>query len=120
MARLLDSDTSNQTLIAGTYGYIAPELAYTMKEKVNDCCNLILELSNAYNCAHNNPHSHKRKYEQVPDAVFSSDSSYDSWAVGSSVYSLPEPLFKKSRAHEQQMKLPPLNRVSVGIVGSPP
>ncbi|XP_065617101.1 MDIS1-interacting receptor like kinase 2-like [Quercus suber] len=30
-ARLLDSDTSNQTLIAGTYGYIAPELAYTMK-----------------------------------------------------------------------------------------
>nr|POF00699.1 cyclin-d3-2 [Quercus suber] len=90
------------------------------KEKVNDCCNLILELSNAYNCAQNNPHSHKRKYEQVPDAVFSSDSSYDSWAVGSSVYSLPEPLFKKSRAHEQQMKLPSLNRVTVGIVGSPP
>ncbi|XP_030925470.1 MDIS1-interacting receptor like kinase 2-like isoform X1 [Quercus lobata] len=30
-ARLLDSDTSNQTLMAGTYGYIAPELAYTMK-----------------------------------------------------------------------------------------
>ncbi|KAM4090305.1 hypothetical protein ACJW30_09G050800 [Castanea mollissima] len=30
-ARLLDPDTSNQTLIAGTYGYIAPELAYTMK-----------------------------------------------------------------------------------------
>ncbi|XP_050243568.1 MDIS1-interacting receptor like kinase 2-like isoform X7 [Quercus robur] len=30
-ARLLDSETSNQTLIAGTYGYIAPELAYTMK-----------------------------------------------------------------------------------------
>ncbi|XP_075672698.1 cyclin-D3-3-like [Castanea sativa] len=97
------------------------------KEKVNDCCNLILELSNAYNCAHNNPHSHKRKYEQVPDspsgvidAVFSSDSSNDSWAVGSSAYSSPEPLFKKSRAHEQQMKLPSLNRVSVGIVGSPP
>ncbi|KAM4078599.1 hypothetical protein ACB094_09G050800 [Castanea mollissima] len=30
-ARFLDSDTSNQTLIAGTYGYIAPELTYTMK-----------------------------------------------------------------------------------------
>ncbi|XP_034684080.1 MDIS1-interacting receptor like kinase 2-like [Vitis riparia] len=30
MARLLDPDSSNQTLIAGTYGYIAPELAYTM------------------------------------------------------------------------------------------
>ncbi|XP_059451357.1 probable leucine-rich repeat receptor-like protein kinase At1g35710 [Corylus avellana] len=30
-AKLLDPDSSNQTLIAGTYGYIAPELAYTMK-----------------------------------------------------------------------------------------
>ncbi|WKA04549.1 hypothetical protein VitviT2T_022578 [Vitis vinifera] len=30
-ARLLDPDSSNQTLRVGTYGYIAPELAYTMK-----------------------------------------------------------------------------------------
>lgn len=29
-ARLLDPDSSNQTLLAGTYGYVAPELAYTM------------------------------------------------------------------------------------------
>ncbi|XP_024046455.1 MDIS1-interacting receptor like kinase 2 [Citrus clementina] len=29
-ARLLHADSSNQTLLAGTYGYIAPELAYTM------------------------------------------------------------------------------------------
>ncbi|WKA04547.1 hypothetical protein VitviT2T_022576 [Vitis vinifera] len=29
-ARLLDPSSSNQTLIAGTYGYIAPEFAYTM------------------------------------------------------------------------------------------
>ncbi|GMP28937.1 LOW QUALITY PROTEIN: hypothetical protein CsSME_00004270 [Camellia sinensis var. sinensis] len=29
-ARLLYPDSSNQTVIAGTYGYIAPELAYTM------------------------------------------------------------------------------------------
>ncbi|XP_065631575.1 probable leucine-rich repeat receptor-like protein kinase At1g35710 [Quercus suber] len=29
-ARLLDPNSSNQTLVAGTYGYIAPELAYTM------------------------------------------------------------------------------------------
>ncbi|KAF5190762.1 Mdis1-interacting receptor like kinase, partial [Thalictrum thalictroides] len=28
--RLLDPDSSNQTLRVGTYGYIAPELAYTM------------------------------------------------------------------------------------------
>ncbi|XP_059454916.1 probable leucine-rich repeat receptor-like protein kinase At1g35710 [Corylus avellana] len=30
-AKLLDPDSSNQTLVAGTYGYVAPELAYTMK-----------------------------------------------------------------------------------------
>ncbi|XP_059451355.1 MDIS1-interacting receptor like kinase 2-like [Corylus avellana] len=30
-AKLLDPHSSNQTLVAGTYGYIAPELAYTMK-----------------------------------------------------------------------------------------
>ncbi|GKU97156.1 hypothetical protein SLEP1_g10334 [Rubroshorea leprosula] len=29
-ARLLDPDSSNYTVLAGTYGYIAPELAYTM------------------------------------------------------------------------------------------
>ncbi|XWS32852.1 hypothetical protein CRYUN_Cryun22dG0025700 [Craigia yunnanensis] len=29
-ARLLDPDSSNQTILAGTYGYIAPELAYTI------------------------------------------------------------------------------------------
>lgn len=97
----------------------------TSKEKVNECYNLIVELSNGYNCAHNNPH--KRKYGQVPsspsgviDAVFGSDSSNDSWAVGSSAYSSPEPLFKKHRSHEQQLNLPSFNRVSVGIAGSPP
>ncbi|KAL5805517.1 hypothetical protein ACOSQ4_028250 [Xanthoceras sorbifolium] len=29
-ARFLNSDSSNRTILAGTYGYIAPELAYTM------------------------------------------------------------------------------------------
>ncbi|WOH13602.1 hypothetical protein DCAR_0833112 [Daucus carota subsp. sativus] len=29
-SRLLEPDSSNQTIVAGTYGYIAPELAYTM------------------------------------------------------------------------------------------
>ncbi|XP_057964697.1 MDIS1-interacting receptor like kinase 2-like isoform X2 [Malania oleifera] len=29
-ARLLHSDSSNRTIVAGTYGYIAPELAYSM------------------------------------------------------------------------------------------
>ncbi|KAJ7946088.1 Cyclin d3 [Quillaja saponaria] len=91
------------------------------KEKVSECYNLILELSNTNNCAHNN--SHKRKYDQIPgspsgiiDAVFNSESSNDSWAAESSLCcSSPEPLFKKSRAQEQQLK-----RVIVGNVGSPP
>ncbi|KAI4353922.1 hypothetical protein L6164_002842 [Bauhinia variegata] len=29
-ARFLDPDSSNQTLLVGTYGYVAPELAYTL------------------------------------------------------------------------------------------
>ncbi|KOM57521.1 hypothetical protein LR48_Vigan11g055400 [Vigna angularis] len=29
-SRLLDPDSSNQTLVVGTYGYIAPEFAYTL------------------------------------------------------------------------------------------
>ncbi|XVF16602.1 hypothetical protein REPUB_Repub10bG0046000 [Reevesia pubescens] len=29
-ARMLDLDSSNQTILVGTYGYVAPELAYTM------------------------------------------------------------------------------------------
>ncbi|KAI4298494.1 hypothetical protein L6164_032045 [Bauhinia variegata] len=100
------------------------------KEKVDECYNLILELSHANNYGHNNPR--KRKYDKTPgspsgviDAVFSSDASNHSWTMGSSLYSSsPEPLLKKSRAQEQQqqqqMKLSPLNRVIVGIVGTSP
>ncbi|XP_050365892.1 cyclin-D3-1 [Argentina anserina] len=87
------------------------------KEKVNDCYTLILEMSN-YGCKNNNPL--KRKHEQIPgspngviDAYFSSDSSNDSWAAGSSVSLSPEPQFKKIRAEASS-----LNRL-MGIVGSP-
>ncbi|PIN13723.1 Serine/threonine protein kinase [Handroanthus impetiginosus] len=38
IARVLDPDSSNQTQIAGTCGYIAPELAYTMI--VNEKCDV--------------------------------------------------------------------------------
>ncbi|KAK1383685.1 putative leucine-rich repeat receptor-like protein kinase [Heracleum sosnowskyi] len=37
-ARLLSPDSSNQTILAGTCGYIAPELAYTMQ--VNEKCDV--------------------------------------------------------------------------------
>ncbi|XWS62941.1 hypothetical protein CRYUN_Cryun06bG0053800 [Craigia yunnanensis] len=99
------------------------------KEKVNDCYKLILDLSTRpQNNAYSNPHPHKRKLETVPsspsgviDAAFSSDSSNDSWAVGSSVSvsSSCEPPFKKSRAQKQGMPLRSLNRVFVDVVGSP-
>ncbi|KAF2294669.1 hypothetical protein GH714_014771 [Hevea brasiliensis] len=91
------------------------------KEKVNDCYELVLELSkaktNASAVVYNK--SHKRKYKPIPSspsgvidaAVFSCDSSNDSWALGSSVSSSPEPLFKKSRAQDQW--------VFADIVGSP-
>ncbi|XP_026411182.1 MDIS1-interacting receptor like kinase 2-like [Papaver somniferum] len=47
-ARMLKPDSSNWTSLAGTYGYVAPELAYTMKvtEKcdVYSCGVIILEV----------------------------------------------------------------------------
>uniref|UniRef100_A0A5B7AJU8 Putative cyclin D3-2 n=1 Tax=Davidia involucrata TaxID=16924 RepID=A0A5B7AJU8_DAVIN len=95
------------------------------KDKLDDCYKLILELSG--NHGYEQYQTHKRKYQNVPgspngviDAYFSCDSSNESWAVASSLSSSPEPLFKKSRAQDQQMRLASLNRVSVGVLGSPP
>ncbi|KAH7518025.1 hypothetical protein FEM48_Zijuj09G0126800 [Ziziphus jujuba var. spinosa] len=110
----------------------------TSKEKVEDCYSLIVESSSmGYNYANNNYGSsnnqQKRKHdEDIPgspsglvDAIFSvdRDSSNDSWSnIGSSssLYSCPEPLFKKARTQDQNMNLTSLNRVFVDVVGSPP
>lgn len=115
------------------------------REKVNDCYQLITELSSTtttgffFNGQQTSP-SHKRKYDQIPnspsgviDAYFScSDSSNDSWAVvGSAVSSSPDqPLLKKKKnrssssaqeqQQQQQMLLPlSLSRVFVDVLGSP-
>ncbi|KAF5463746.1 hypothetical protein F2P56_013886 [Juglans regia] len=96
------------------------------EEKVNECCKLIQEISESHgHYIHNQ--SRKRKNVSIPsspkgviEAYFSSDSSNDSWAVASLVSSSPEPRFKRSRAQDQQMRLPSLNRVSVGDLSSPP
>lgn len=95
------------------------------KENVDDCYKLILEVSDDY--GNKQCKAHKRKYQSRPgspngviDSYFSSDSSNDSWALApSSLSSSPEPLFKKSRAQDQQMRLAPLNRVSIGVLSSP-
>ncbi|EXC67184.1 hypothetical protein L484_000142 [Morus notabilis] len=103
------------------------------EEKVEKCYTLIVELSSGY--TNNYGYNNKRKInEEVPsspsgviDAIFSSDSSNDSWSVvsssssSSSVCSSPtQPLFKKRKAEDQQMRsLASLSRVFVDIVGSP-
>ncbi|XAR72926.1 hypothetical protein NMG60_11019734 [Bertholletia excelsa] len=90
------------------------------KERVEDCYELMFGQQN-------DSLNLKRKYEPVPGSPrgvigtsFGSDSSNDSWAVGSppelassSAPAPVEPAFKKSRAQERQM------RVLVDAVGSP-
>ncbi|CAI9765585.1 unnamed protein product [Fraxinus pennsylvanica] len=95
-------------------------------EQLNDCCELISETSKTGSFLQ------KRRFREVPsspngvmDALsFSSDSSNDSWGVASCISSSSpssahQPLLKKRRVQEQQMKLPSLSRVFVDAVGSP-
>ncbi|GFP90584.1 cyclin-d3-2 [Phtheirospermum japonicum] len=67
-------------------------------EKMDDCYELITEIIDG----HGRNLCRKRKHEPTPgspsgviDAYLSSDSSNDSWAVGSSSSSSPEPLSKR-------------------------
>ncbi|CAI9780780.1 unnamed protein product [Fraxinus pennsylvanica] len=71
------------------------------KERIDDCDKLILEVMED----HGHRPCQKRKHNDiisspkgVVDAYFCSDSSNDSWTVGSSISSLPEPIIKRSRA----------------------
>lgn len=93
------------------------------QEKIEECYKLILELSD--NNTHQQYQPNKRKYQCIPaspngvmDVNFSRDNSNDSWAVASVSFS-PEPLFKRSRSQDQQMRLAPINRVSVGLLCNP-
>ncbi|CAI9766847.1 unnamed protein product [Fraxinus pennsylvanica] len=70
------------------------------KERIDDCNKLILEVMDD----HCHRPCQKRKHKPilsspkgVVDAYFCSDSSNDSWAVGSSISSSPESIFKRSR-----------------------
>ncbi|KAJ8766874.1 hypothetical protein K2173_009218 [Erythroxylum novogranatense] len=90
------------------YRYQLLNVLRISEEKVDDCYELILELSKTRSRPCNSK-SQKRKYEPIPsspsgviDAGFSDDSSNDSWTLSwSSVSSSPEPLFKKSRTQDQ-------------------
>ena len=91
---------------------------------MDECYKLILEFLGSH--GHTQNQTHKRKHLSLPsspsgifDAPFSCDSSNDSWAMGTSISSTSQPLFKKSRAQDQQMRLPSLNRVSVDALSSP-
>lgn len=101
-------------------------LKISKEDKVDDCYKLIVELSTSH--GFNDNQSRKRKRHSIPGSPngvigvsFSCDSSNDSWAVASSISSSPEPLFKKSRAQDQQMRLlPPSNRMSLDVAVSSP
>lgn len=83
------------------------------KEKVDDCYQFILEILGSPNQTQKRKqrHSTPSSPNAVFDGYFSSDCSNDSW-------SFTEPLFKRSRAQDQQMKLPPLNRVSIDVLSN--
>ncbi|XP_016720076.2 cyclin-D3-3 isoform X1 [Gossypium hirsutum] len=92
------------------------------QDEVNSCYELISELLES--------RGHKRKRRLVPspsspngviDASFSCDNLVDSWAVTtSSVSSSSYPQFKRTRAPDQQMRLPSVNRMFVDLVSRPP
>lgn len=93
------------------------------QDKVKECYLLILELSRG-NGSQNQ--SYKRKHLPLPgspsgiiDANFSCDSSNDSWPAASLFSSPPEPRFKRSRIHVQQMRLSSLTRTFVDVLSSP-
>ncbi|XP_061343195.1 cyclin-D3-2-like [Gastrolobium bilobum] len=75
------------------------------KEKVEECCKLMLELGSGCD---QGKQCMKRKFGSIPgspngvmDVSFSCDSSNDSWGVATSVSSSPEPLSKKTRTQDQ-------------------
>ncbi|KAF8048735.1 hypothetical protein N665_2421s0004 [Sinapis alba] len=86
-------------------------------EKVNKCYELVLD--------HNPSKKRMMNWMQpanptsVFDASFSSDGSNESWVV-SSVSASPslEPLYKRRRVHEQQMKLSSINRMFLDVFTS--
>jgi len=96
---------------------------YLKQEKVNKCYELVLD--------HSPSKKRMMNWMQQPaspigvfDASFSSDSSNESWVVSASasVSSSPssEPLLKRRRVQEQQMRLSSINRMFFDVLSSSP
>ncbi|ESQ31209.1 hypothetical protein EUTSA_v10004441mg [Eutrema salsugineum] len=84
------------------------------QEKVNECYELMLE--------HNMSKERMMNWvdQDSPSSVFSfDDSSNSSWNVSAASSSSPEPLLKRRRVQEQQMKLPSINHMFVDVLSSP-
>ncbi|KAJ0239096.1 Cyclin-D3-2 [Hirschfeldia incana] len=88
------------------------------QEKVNECYELLLE----------HKPSKKRLMswldQDSPSGVFElDDNSNGTWNVSadsvSSSFSSPEPLLKRRRVNEQQMRLPSINRMFLNVLSSP-
>ncbi|MBA0812529.1 hypothetical protein Gohar_026495 [Gossypium harknessii] len=95
----------------------------TCEDEVNVCYELVSKLLES-DCKQNE--ARKRKHGQMqgsPDGVIDASSSCgDSdgfWTAISSVSSSPQPVFKRSRSKDQQMRLPSVNRMFVDVLGSP-
>ncbi|XP_027368155.1 cyclin-D3-3-like [Abrus precatorius] len=78
------------------------------KDKVEECYKLVLEIVSGYDDKGKTFKFGKRKLGSVPwspngvmDGSFSCDSTNESWELGASVQSSPEPLSKKARTQDQ-------------------
>ncbi|CAJ1929480.1 unnamed protein product [Sphenostylis stenocarpa] len=96
-------------------------LLKSSEEQVNECYKLILGLLVRCEGIHNLAQRRKRLAEPISpggviDASFSCENSNDSWSVAS--LSL-EPVFKRRKAQDQQMRLPSVNRVSINALNTP-
>ncbi|TYI05677.1 hypothetical protein ES332_A10G105800v1 [Gossypium tomentosum] len=95
----------------------------TCEDEVDVCYELVSKLLES-DCKQNE--ARKRKHGQMqgsPDGVIDASSSWgnsdDFWTAISSVSSSPQPVFKRSRSKDQQMRLPSVNRMFVDVLDSP-
>ncbi|KAL2348363.1 hypothetical protein Fmac_002363 [Flemingia macrophylla] len=91
------------------------------EEQVDECYKLVRRLLVCCDGIHNLGQRRKRLSEPgspagVIDASFSGECSSDSWTVATVSV---EPVFKRSRVQEQQMRLPSVNRVAIDVPDSP-